>query len=104
MSVPTSRDSCEHGSHPNNANRAAQIASISIALSCLSHQPAICPDILRKTRAKQENESIPSITVLRENAIPFFNCTSATDLCGKNEEITMARMYEIEPQRDALFV
>lgn len=36
--------------------------------------------------------------------VPFFNFTSAADLCEKNKEITMTRMYEIELQRDALFV
>lgn len=42
--------------------------------------------------------------MLRKNVIPFFNFTSTADLCGKNKEITMTRMYEIELQRDALFV
>lgn len=106
-SIPMSRDPCERTSLPNIAHRPCKsLPSVSPYRAHLN-QPAICPDILRKTRAKREKKKkrdTPSISVVGENAIPFFNFTSAVDLCGKNKEITMARMYEIEPQRDALFV
>lgn len=36
--------------------------------------------------------------------IPFFNVAAVTDLCGKNKELTVVRMYEIELECDALFV
>lgn len=94
MSIPAFLKTCT-----GRANRFHQYRLI-LVISPASHLSRHPP----QNESETGKENTPSISVLRENAIPFFNFTSAADLCGKNEEITMARMYEIELQRDALFV
>lgn len=80
-----------------------QITPISEVFSLISAVGHLARHPLQNVN-RTGKENTPYISTQWENAIFFFDFSSVTDLCGKNKEITMVRMYEIELECDALFV
>lgn len=51
-----------------------------------SCSPASFPDLLHNVRQKEGKTILQISACCKKNAIPFFDVTTITDLCGKNKE------------------